>query len=142
MDVDANRDEERVTALVDAGDVAVVATATEDAHQVEVLDALAQLTSELEIGLTVLSSSATDQQREEPDHATDHDVKASVQALTDGGQGELDRAGVVRVLRDVHDDYLAASSYVASGRDEDALEAIEEVREALDTAEDAIEGGF
>jgi hypothetical protein len=77
-DVSANRDDEQITLLVDAGDVAVVATAREGADDQDVLAALAELDRELEIGLSVLNS--------ERPQASDDDVQEAVEQIeADGG---------------------------------------------------------
>lgn len=76
----ANRDDELVTVLVDAGEVAVLATASADANDRDVLEALSELDRELEIGRTVLGSASIT-------GATDEEVLNAVQELVaDGGR--------------------------------------------------------
>lgn len=71
----ANRDDERVSVMVEVGDVAILATASADADHVEALQALAELDEQLDHGLTVLGAAGAGE-------ATDSDVR---RAVTDGG---------------------------------------------------------
>lgn len=76
LDVEAARDGERVTVLArdSSGTVGVLATVDAGASETDVLEALAEIDSELEIGLTVLGS--------ERAGASDEEV---LRAVADGG---------------------------------------------------------
>ncbi|WP_227132298.1 hypothetical protein [Halorubellus salinus] len=68
MNVDANRDQERVTVLVEHDDVTVIATAQRDVDDADLLEALSLADEQLEHGLAV---PVDDARRRGRQHAAD-----------------------------------------------------------------------
>ncbi len=82
VEITANRDDERVSVLVDGDDVTLIGTVERGAGDRELLESLSELDQKLEIGLTLLGDRGVQE-------ASDREVR---EAATDGGIVRGDQA--------------------------------------------------